>query len=102
AGPYARWLLVGISSAMVLVLARLVFSKQWSPRLPQLALGLLIGGAAGNLASRVFSARGVVDFIDVGVGTARFWIFNVADIGVTVGACLLAWVIYRSEQPTPR
>src|SRR5262245_56539985 len=48
-GPNARWILVGISAAMVLVLLRLAFSREWSPRLPQLALGLLIGGAAGNL-----------------------------------------------------
>jgi signal peptidase II len=33
---------------------------------------------------------GVVDFIDVGIGSARFWTFNVADMGVTCGAVLLA------------
>lgn len=54
------------------------------------SLGMITAGAAGNLIDRLRSARGVVDFIDVGIGTARFWTFNVADSGVTVGAIILA------------
>ena len=38
---------------------------------------------------RVFGMQGVVDFIDVGIGTNRFWTFNIADSGITVGAILL-------------
>jgi lipoprotein signal peptidase len=38
-----------------------------------------------------------VDFIDLGVGTWRFWTFNLADVGVSVGALLLAWHLARSE-----
>ena len=56
-----------------------------------LAVGLIIGGAVGNLARppvprrRAGSAAAVVDFIDV-----QWWpIFNVADIAVTVGGALL-------------
>lgn len=40
----------------------------------------------------------MVDFIDVGVGTVRFWTFNVADSGVTIGACLLAVVLWMEER----
>jgi len=53
------------------------------------ALGLILGGALGNFADRAFSARGVVDFIDVGVGRHRYWTFNVADIGIVLGVALL-------------
>src|SRR5678809_1654530 len=47
-----------------------------------LALGLAWGGAAGNLIDRLKSTRGVVDFVDIGVGDVRFWTFNVADADV--------------------
>lgn len=53
------------------------------------ALGLILGGAIGNLLDRFRSAAGVVDFIDVGVGATRFWTFNIADAAITVGAVLL-------------
>jgi signal peptidase II len=64
----------------------------------RVALGLILGGAAGNLVSRMASARGVVDFIDVGWGAARFYLFNVADVGVCVGAGLLALVLWRAPE----
>jgi len=38
---------------------------------------------------RIRSSAGVVDFIDVGVADVRFWTFNVADLGITIGAVLL-------------
>ena len=58
------------------------------------ALGLVCGGAVGNLIDRVLSAQGVVDFIDVGVGTYRWPTFNIADSAVTVGALFLAYVLW--------
>ena len=51
----------------------------------------------GNLLDRLQSPLGVVDFIDIGVGNARFWTFNLADVGVTVGAVLLAIVLWRED-----
>ena len=53
------------------------------------ALGLILGGAIGNLLDRFRGPSGVVDFIDVGLGSARFWTFNIADSAITVGAALL-------------
>ena len=61
------------------------------------ALGLAWGGAAGNLLDRFRSPLGVVDFIDIGVGSVRFWTFNVADSAVTVGALVLAWSLSRED-----
>lgn len=61
------------------------------------ALALVVGGALGNLLDRLRSPLGVVDFIDIGIGDARFWTFNVADMGVTVGAVLLAIVLWRED-----
>ena len=62
------------------------------------ALGLVSGGALGNLIDRLRSARGVVDFIDVRFGTWHFWTFNVADAGVSVGAVLLAIVLWHHDK----
>ena len=60
-----------------------------------LASGLAMAGALGNLLDRVRSPMGVVDFIDIGIGDTRFWIFNVADVGITVGAALFAAILWR-------
>lgn len=54
-----------------------------------IALGLILGGAIGNLLDRFRSTSGVVDFIDVGIGASRFWTFNIADSAITVGAVTL-------------
>lgn len=62
------------------------------------AIALIAGGALGNLADRIRSGRGVVDFIDIGFGDRRFWTFNVADMGVTCGALLLAWVLLADSR----
>lgn len=56
-----------------------------------IAFGLVAGGALGNLIDRVRWDRGVVDFIDLGVGLTRFWTFNLADSAITIGAVLLLW-----------
>lgn len=65
------------------------------------ALGLITGGAIGNLVDRIRSPAGVVDFIDVGLGSTRFWTFNVADAGITIGAILLMLTFLREPDPPP-
>jgi len=51
-------------------------------------VGLLIGGAVGNLIDRLAFGY-VLDFIDVGIGSLRFWTFNIADAGISVGILIL-------------
>jgi signal peptidase II len=70
----------------------------WSDRWRLVAIALVTGGAIGNLIDRIRSSRGVVDFFDVGFGNVRWPVFNVADIGVTIGALLLAVSLWREEQ----
>jgi signal peptidase II len=62
------------------------------------ALLLVTAGAIGNFIDRVSSARGVVDFFDVGIGVHRWPTFNIADIAVSTGAVLLAIVLWREEE----
>lgn len=60
-----------------------------------LSLGLLLGGSIGNLVDRVRLGY-VTDFIDIGFPHGwRFYVFNVADSAVTVGAILMAIVLLR-------
>ena len=53
-----------------------------------IALGLLLGGAIGNMLDR-FRHGFVVDWVDIGLGNLRFWTFNVADSAITVAILML-------------
>jgi signal peptidase II len=95
---WGRWIAV----VAVLIVGLLVWQGlQVRSRLSALALGMIVGGALGNVLDRAFRAGGdgflggsVVDFIDF-----QWWpVFNVADMGVVVGAILL---VVASFLPVP-
>jgi signal peptidase II len=96
-GAQSRWIFIALTIVALLVLGRLYLETPLVDRLRTLALALVSGGALGNLLDRLKSGRGVVDFIDVGVGDWRWPTFNVADIAVTSGAFLLALVLWRAD-----
>ena len=96
-GGASRVVLSTIAATAVVTLLLLYRRTPPTARLRAAALALVAGGALGNLLDRLRSPLGVIDFIDLGIGDARFWTFNVADIGVTVGALLLAMVLWREE-----
>lgn len=99
-GGASRW---GFTLAAVVALGVLSVVYRGAARndvAQSIAIALIAGGALGNLTDRLRSARGVVDFIDIGVGDIRFWTFNIADMGVTCGAALLVWVLWhRGREP---
>ncbi len=99
-GPWSRWGFATIAVLGILLMLRLLRVAPADATWRAVGLGLVAAGAMGNLIDRLQSARGVVDFIDVGVGTHRFWTFNVADAGVTVGALVLA-VVFSHEPRVP-
>jgi signal peptidase II len=99
-GDWSRVLLSTLAVAMVVVLYRMYRTAADTDAWQALALGLVAGGAFGNLSDRIRSARGVVDFIDIGTADWRFWTFNVADSGVFCGAILLALILLRRPQET--
>jgi signal peptidase II len=66
------------------------------------ALGLLLGGALGNMADR-FRIGYVVDFVDVGIGNLRFYTFNVADSAISLAILLLLISAFVSrDEARPR
>jgi signal peptidase II len=101
-GPYSRYIFGGFAAIALVVLWQLARKTTPTERLKALALGLAWGGAAGNLVDRIKSPLGVVDFIDIGTRSIRFWTFNVADSAVSVGAVLLGWILLQEERQMQR
>ena len=81
-----------ITLGVVAVLVALEIGSGWRSWLVTITLGLLLGGAIGNFIDRIRFGY-VVDFADIGIGTWRFYIFNIADSAVTV-AILLMFVLW--------
>jgi signal peptidase II len=98
-GSYSRWIFMTLTVVALFVLWRLYRETREGDTPRVLALALVCAGAVGNLIDRIRSERGVVDFIDVGIGSMRWPTFNVADMAVSVGAFLLAWVLWGEETP---
>lgn len=85
-GDAARWLLV----VATLIATALLGLWLWRVRfaLTGLALGLLIGGALGNVIDRI-AYGAVADFVYFHVGSFRWYIFNGADCAIVIGIALL-------------
>ncbi|GAU68275.1 signal peptidase II [Streptomyces sp. NBRC 110611] len=87
-----------IAAAVIVVIARIarkLYSLPWA-----IALGLLLGGAFGNLTDRVFRSPGifegaVVDFI----APAHFAVFNLADSAIVCGGILIVILSFRGLDP---
>lgn len=97
-GGASRVVFSVIAVVMIGYLVYLYRQAAPSERATPAALGLIVAGAFGNLIDRLRHTKGVVDFIDVGTAEWRFWTFNVADMGVTVGAVLLALLMWRDDR----
>ncbi len=96
-GQSAPWLFAAATIVVVGIIV--VVSTRLTWVLTAVALGLVLGGALGNLTDRAIRGPGltgrVVDFVDV-----RVWpVFNVADSAVLIGAVLLAMSSFRREEP---
>lgn len=61
------------------------------------AISFILGGAVGNFTDRFFRP-GVVDFIDMGIGTSRWPTYNIADAFISTGAVLLAIAFFVLER----
>jgi signal peptidase II len=95
-----RWVVALLSVAALLILVRV--ATRVLPTggfVGQLSIGLIFGGAVGNLVDRArFGA--VIDFVDVHLGPYHWPAFNVADSAITVGVALLALRLL-ARQPAP-
>jgi signal peptidase II len=96
-GPYSRLIFLVLSIAALLALAAMYWVTPAEDRTRLASIAAICGGAIGNLIDRLKSSQGVVDFLDVGIGSVRWPVFNVADIAVTCGAIFLALSLWREE-----
>lgn len=102
-GPYSRVIFGAFAVIALVIVWRLLRHTAPGHVARALALGLIWGGAAGNLIDRFRGTQGVVDFIDIGWADRwRFWTFNVADSAVTVGAILLGIVLWQEDRAAAR
>ena len=93
-----RWMLVAVTAAIAIGVA--IWIGREKQRGDQLALGMVLGGALGNILDRVRFGY-VVDFADLHFGGFRpFLVFNVADAAISIGVVILllrAFVFTRKE-----
>lgn len=96
---WERWALVALSGTIAIVFA--VWMARAERRLTVAALGLVIGGAIGNMIDRV-QYGAVCDFLDFS-GLGFPWVFNVADAAINIGAVLLAVDLFKNpDTPKPK
>ena len=98
AGPYSRVIFIALAAFALVILGQLYRATARDDGARAAALGLVSAGAFGNMIDRLRSSRGVVDFIDLGIGDARFYTFNIADVAITVGALMLARILWQEER----
>jgi len=92
----APWFFAAATLTVSLLIVVTAFHRRSA--LQSVALGLILGGALGNLTDRAVRGPGlsgeVVDFLDV-----HIWpVFNLADSGIVIGAILLAWSSFRDAR----
>jgi signal peptidase II len=94
--------LLFVTATVIVSLVIVATAFRHTHRMTSVALGLVLGGAIGNLTDRIVRGAGlrgrVVDFVDIGP-----WpVFNVADSAIVIGAILLAWTGLRAGRaPAP-
>ena len=66
-----------------------------------IALSLVVGGGAGNLLDRIFNHGRVIDFMNMGIGSLRTGVFNVADIAISCGVIWLCVISFINSKKKP-
>lgn len=96
-GEHSRIVFLCLALVALGILLWLYWTTPSDRRFRLTTLALVAGGAVGNIVDRIRYERGVVDFLDVGLGTVRWPVFNVADMAVSIGAVLLFVSFYRED-----
>lgn len=95
----AQWALIALTSAIALGVAWWIGREK--NRGDQIALGMVLGGALGNILDRLRFGY-VVDFADLHFGTFRpFLVFNVADAAISIGVVILLLRAFLAKPKAP-
>lgn len=88
------WLLIvltGIGAAGMFVF---ILVKRSLRRSLVIAISFIIGGGVGNLIDRIANNGAVIDFMNIGAGSVRTGIFNVADVAIMIGMGMLIVIVW--------
>lgn len=80
----------GTAVIVIVLLVYLIMAGSLSP-MAVVAFSLICGGGLGNLIDRLSGNGYVVDFLNIGIGSLRTGIFNIADVAIMAGAFLVLW-----------
>jgi len=98
--PFSFWLLSMLPLAFLIALFIYVIVKiRVLAPVKLLAFSLIVAGGLGNIIDRLLFDRHVTDFMNVGIGSLRTGIFNVADMCVTAGVIVLLFASWE-KKPT--
>jgi signal peptidase II len=92
--------LVILSAIILLILNNYIEKEKSLSKMSEISLGMVIGGIFGNMIDRIIN-HSVTDFISFRIFNYNFPVFNIADIGITVGVFLLLISVlkdYRKEK----
>jgi signal peptidase II len=96
-GAWRTWFFVIAAVLAIIVIFYLLKNEASESRLMAGGLGLVLGGAIGNLIDRIGDGL-VVDFVDLYIGQYHWPAFNVADMGITAGAVLFIISFYQRNR----
>ncbi|MCF6441608.1 signal peptidase II [Pseudoalteromonas luteoviolacea] len=98
--PVQRMVLfVGVIGLFLLALLGYMIKSHDLSKRQLTSLALIFAGGLGNLLDRIFNQGAVIDFINLGIGTVRTGVFNVADIVILLGAMMIiACTPFQLEQ----
>ncbi len=96
-GGWQVWMLTILTAVVSLIITVWLFRTPRDHRWQAASLALVLGGALGNLIDRLRYGH-VVDFIDVYYGQYHWPAFNIADSAITVGAVMLAIILFREDR----
>lgn len=89
---------VGVGAVLAALLAYLFVTKPENP-IVGVAVALIVGGGVSNLIDRLRYGGYVIDFLNVGIGSLRTGIFNVADMAIMLGVVLWAFSDKLCKKP---
>jgi len=94
--PWRTALFVGVAVIAIVVLTIIAYREKNRGKMFMLPLGLVCGGALGNLLDRLISGT-VVDFIDFSYRDFHWPVFNLADSAVVIGVFWLFFITFRNQ-----
>lgn len=102
-GPFEQRMLFFVGTTCIAIVLLLLFYRRLPPddRISALALGIILGGAIGNLIDRITLGE-VIDFLDVHLWGGYTWpTFNIADSSIVVGVAFLIAQVFLEEELEP-